>query len=155
MPKSEDADLIRKVMLWGYEYEEIAYEEHCSVAYMYTRVNRAMTTLMNVSLPYIKVRCKKIYSQNAVDMTNDYERDILKEFFSTNKSLNEIASQYHKKMDVFVKELIKAFKNVKKIHQERNIDYMSDDDVVDYLDFETRQDAKETILKVKTQQIIA
>lgn len=155
MPRSEEADLIRKVMLWGYDYEELAYEEHCSVAYMYTRVNRAMTTLMKVALPYIKVRCKKIYSQNAVDMANDYERDILKDFFSTNKSLNEIASQYHKKMDVFVKELIKAFKNVKKIHQEKNINYMSDDDVVDYLDSEMRQDAKKTILKVKTQQIIA
>lgn len=149
MPKSEDADLIRKIKLWGYDFEELAYEEHCSVAYMYTRVNRAMTTLMKVALPYIKVRCRKIFVQNAADITNEYERKILNEFFSTNKNLNEIALSYHKKTDVFTRDLINAFRKVKKIHQGKDMYYMSDDDVADYLDIEMRQKAKKTILKVK------
>lgn len=149
MPKSEDADLIRKIKLWGYDYKELAYEEHCSVAYMYTRVNRAMTTLMKVALPYIKVRCRKIFVQNAADITNEYERKILNEFFSTNKNLNEIALSYHKKTDVFTRDLINAFRKVKKIHQGKDMYYMSDDDVADYLDIEMRQKAKKTILKVK------
>lgn len=134
MPKSEDADLIRKIKLWGYDFEELAYEENCSVAYMYTRVNRAMTTLMKVALPYIKVRCRKIFVQNAADITNEYERKILNEFFSTNKNLNEIALSYHKKTDVFTRDLINAFRKVKKIHQGKDMYYMSDDDVADYLD---------------------
>ena len=155
IPKSEAADLIRKVMLWGYDYEELAYEEHCSVAYMYTMVNRAMTSLMKVALPYIKVRCRKIFVQNAADITNEYERKILDEFFSTSKSLDEIALSYHKKTKLFTKDLINAFRKVKKIHQGKVMGYRTDDDIADYLDFEMRQDAQNTMLKVKKQQIIA
>ena len=155
MGKSKDADLIRKVMLWGYDYKELAREEQCSDKNIYLKVSRAMYALNSVALPYIKLRCRGIFYQNAVDLNNEYERKILDEFFSTNKSLDKIALSFNKDKDKFTKELINAFRKVKKIHKEKKIGYVSDDDVVDYLNSEMRQDAKKTILKIKTQQTIA
>lgn len=143
--KSSEADLIRKVMLWDCDYEELAIEENDSVGYLYTRVNRAMFTLMKVSLPYIKAKCKKIFTQNSCYLNDKYQSTILEEFFFTNKSLSCMALLHGKSMPEYIKDLVNAFKKVKKLNQENIKEYPLDSDVEIYLEEEVRQDAKTTM----------
>ena len=148
-PKKDQAEWIRKIKLLGYDYEELAEEEGCSVSYMYTRINRAMVTLCVVALPSVKERCKKMFNENVDDLENQYYRNILNDFFNTDKDWQELASSYQKLPKVFAKDLVDAFNAIKKIHAKKESIYVSDSDIKDYLENEYIADAqksKRTIL---------
>ncbi len=142
--KREEAELIRKIKLLEYEPEELAEEEGCSVKYMYVRIKRAMTTLSVVALPYIKERCKKMFLENVDELNNEYYKNILSDFFLTDKDWQELSSLYHKPKKILSEDLIDAFKAIKTKNKEKDTNYSSDSDIKTYLENEQLQDAEKS-----------
>lgn len=128
----DEADLLRKRMLYGHEYEELALEYDCSIGNMHIKVHKAMVRLSIVALPQIKMRCKRMFVENVDSLKNHYHKNILNDFFYTNSDLEEIASLYKKTKSDFCKDLVKAFSEIKKINAKKQSIYMTDSDIEDY-----------------------
>lgn len=114
MPNQEQAELIRKRILWRHTYEEMASEERCGIDYMRTRFNKAMDAFIKVSLPEVRNRCKTMFKKYGQSLTNEYHKSILGAFFSSNQSMSEIATSFGRGDKEFSAELVQAYKLLKK-----------------------------------------
>lgn len=149
MPRKDQADLLRKVMLYGYDRVELAEEMGCSRAVLDNKVSRAMIVLYEVALPQIRQECKHMVITNRDALTDEYQRDILSDYFLSNNTLKELAQKYGKKEADFTADLIKAYKKVKSISSKTKRVFVSDKDIEKYEEEERKQEAKGTLIKTK------
>lgn len=147
LPNKDQAELIRKVRLYGYDREVLADEEGCTRAYLDTRVARAMTALYKVALPQIKKRCKHMYLKNKENLTDEYYKSILDGFFLTDRSLEELADAFHKNNKDFTETLVAAFKEVKSIDAKIKKIYINEKDIEQYEEEEHRDQAFRSEIK--------
>lgn len=152
MPRKDQAELLRIVMLGDYDRKELANEMGCTRAALDIRISHAMESFYKVALPHIRYRCKHMVITNIDTLTNEYEKDILKDFFLSNETLKELAQAYGKTESEFTKDLISAYKKVKSIlaKTKKTYKFISDKEIEKYNKEERKQEAKSTLIKTKT-----
>ena len=145
MRNKDQAELLRKVMLYGYDRVELAEEMGCSRAVLDNRVSRAMMDLYEVALPQIRQECKHMVITNRDALTDEYQRDILNDYFFSNNTLKELAQAYGMNEADFTKDLIKAYKEIKSISKKTIRVFVSDKDIEKYKEEERKQEATSTL----------
>ena len=145
MRNQDQAELLRKVMLYGYDRVELAEEMGCSRAVLDNRVSRAMMDLYEVALPQIRQECKHMVITNRDALTDEYQRDILNDYFFSNNTLKELAQAYGMNEADFTKDLIKAYKEIKSISKKTIRVFVSDKDIEKYKEEERKQEATSTL----------
>lgn len=149
MPRKDQAELLRKVMLYGYDRVELAKEMGCTRAVLDTKVSCAMMVLYKAALPHIRYRCKHMVMTNIDMLTNEHQKEILKNFFLSNKTLEELAQAYGKKESEFSADLIKAYKKVKSISAKTKKEYVTDTDINRYNEEVRNEEAKSSLRTTK------
>lgn len=150
MHNKKQAELLRMVM-FERDREKLAARMGCSRANLDNKVSQAMTRLYEVSLPYIKNRCKQMVTIHKDELTDEYQKSILIDFFNSNKSLTELAKEYYKKSGDFTEDLIRAYKKVKSISDKtyektKKRAYTTDKDIAKYAEQELKLEAKSTLI---------
>jgi hypothetical protein len=85
------------------------------------------------------------------ELTDEYQKSILIDFFNSNKSLTELAKEYYKKSGDFTEDLIRAYKKVKSISDKtyektKKRAYTTDKDIAKYAEQEHKLEAKSTLI---------
>lgn len=153
MPNKKRAEILRKIMLAKYDREELAAEMGCSRANVDVEKSRAMVDLYKVALPQIRQQCKRMVNIYKDELTDEYEKSILVDYFNSNKSLKELAEEYNKKQSDFTEDLIKAYDEVKSIsdktHKElKKRKVITESDIEKYEEEERKEEARSTLRRL-------
>lgn len=148
--KKEEEELLRRVYLCkACDRVELAKEMGITLQDLdNNRIPRAMRTLTSIALPDIKEKRGCIFNMHKDSLEDPYQREILEEFFSTDKPVEELAKEYKKPLGEFTKDLISAYNKIKAIHTKKR-SYINDKDIEKYEKLRQKEEFEKGIRIVK------
>lgn len=109
-------DLIRAIKLEDVAVETIAEEYGKKPADIHRDYSRAWEKLLQICLPDIKVRSKKLFREREADL-DIRQADVLNKFYSSGHDMASLAKTEGMKQDVLEDSIIKAYKALLKTNK--------------------------------------